>query len=480
MNRLIAWWEEDRLWGTLVLSWLFTVFASFFNSLVFPTLTVPLVGTLYLFRIVLPVTVVLYGVWQFRHRRDFWKEVSTAEKWCYALIAILLVYGGLSLLRAIDVGWTLGRLINLCFDLLYFFLALRLLKNPKVRRATGILLAGMLVLLCLLGIYEVFCGGVVDPKYDHYQRLELFMGTYQFPVVFSGNTNDYAMTLIYLSGVLMLECVQAKDSGSIRTGWIVLLALTLVFLMVASTARLNQLCLLILFLGLSIWGLWGSHRRRSLPLLLLCCILLVQFAQEYRYIVPKYVGSGTQTVEQAEAPVQRPARETLGDELYVVDEATGEKKFRTEGSAGPRALLLLHAKDCFLESYGLGVGLGNTEILARDREVIPNARFWSIHCFLARLTADYGVFALVPLCAVAALLFRKDWRAVQTGRRAGNRDQVIRGVFHILCLVIFPISSTASSDAQDCLPMWLYLGYLVECLPEHTEFLQPVEDEGER
>ena len=34
------------------------------------------------------------------------------------------------------------------------------------------------------------------------------------------------------------------------------------------------------------------------------------------------------------------------------------------------------------------------------------------------------------------------------------------GVLYLLAVIIFPIASTASGDAQNSLPMWLFLGYL--------------------
>ncbi|MCQ2421250.1 MAG: hypothetical protein MJ118_08945, partial [Clostridia bacterium] len=126
--------------------------------------------------------------------------------------------------------------------------------------------------------------------------------------------------------------------------------------------------------------------------------------------------------------------------------------------------LLLHAWSCLIESHGLGVGLGNTETLAARRLDIS---VWegntqdSIHCFLARLAADYGVFALLPLCAIAFLLLKQVFFSLSAAIRRRDRRSIAYSLSLFAALLAFPIISTASSDAQDDLFMWFYLSMLV-------------------
>ena len=121
-----------------------------------------------------------------------------------------------------------------------------------------------------------------------------------------------------------------------------------------------------------------------------------------------------------------------------------------------RVLLILHAFRCFKDSHFLGVGLGNTEMLAAQEDI----GLTNIHCFVARLLGDYGIFVLLPLAAIAVLLLRSAFRAFFYGLRH-NRRILASGLMFFFVLLTYPILSTISSDAQDILPMWLYLGLVV-------------------
>ncbi|PWM76099.1 MAG: hypothetical protein DBX59_00035, partial [Bacillota bacterium] len=156
-----------------------------------------------------------------------------------------------------------------------------------------------------------------------------------------------------------------------------------------------------------------------------------------------------------------PDKRSLADEFYEFDSKTGAKKLSTKGSAGVRTRLLLHSFRCFRDSYGLGVGLGNTEIMAKEQEVIPDARIWSIHCFIARIIGDYGLFAAVPLTVIAVMLIKQGIVSIIASRRKSARPLLALAALYLVIMLCYPVVSTASSDAQDILSMWLYLGMLV-------------------
>ena len=483
--------KTDKLWRVLALCWLLTVFTSFFNSY-FLSVSLPVVGTLFPFRIMLPITAVLYFIWVIKNREPIWRGTSALEKWCYILVAILLLYGAVSLLRAMDFSWSFRRLFNLCFDLCFFFLMLRLCRNKQLLKATLMVLFVMLAVISLLGIYEVFFGGIVNDAYDDFKRLYVFNGLFQYPIVFSGNTNDYATTLIFLYVVLLLAVLRKGIEIRKREYvWIVLMGTVVYFLALAGDSRLCEACFFLLVVGMFLYFLLCQKRRIRIAVLLILGILCVEFIVQYRYIVPPiqqylsevqaYQAEQTDTPESVSAEpvpsenadheVQQPTlvlgdqgKQTLEEQFFDTDEETGEKALRDEGSAGIRVHLLLHAFDCIKESYGLGVGLGNTETLAAQRGVVPE---WadkpqnSIHCFLARLGADYGIFALVPLCVIAFLLLKRIVQLLVYGIRSRNRNHVAYAVLFFFCIVIYPILSTASSDAQDIIPMWIYLAGMV-------------------
>ena len=469
-EKILVSWRQDKLYTALLGCWLATVLASFFGIYLLP-ITIPIVGTIYAFRVLLPIAVVLYLIWAVRNGESLWRGVSTLEKWCDIFGAILLIYGAVSLFRAVEFSWTFRRLFNLTYDLFFFWMVIRMLRIPIARKWTMNICAVMLGILVVLGLYEVFFGGIVDSKYDDYQRVRFFNEVLQYPVVFDGNTNDFSATLLYLFSALLLWWLQpGKIEGRPKA---VLLALLGMFSYIIPLISESQLCsagVKILTIGLLLWLFIGKHKGRAIiPLLLIVGILFTEFSGRYYYLKPQVdayfqaLQSETSNNNETNTTIiqlQKPNQESLQDQFLEINSETGETQLRQDGSAGVRARLLIHAGQCFVESYGLGVGLGNTEVLAKERAITQNG-IWSIHCFIVRLIADYGIFALIPLCIIAALLLKRVALLLLQACRQHNKEMIGYALLAFCVLLLYPFVSTASSDAQDSLTMWLYLGTIV-------------------
>ncbi len=464
-ERILQSWQRDKKYTLMVGFWLATVVSAFFGSYLLPV-SLPVFGTLFAFRFLLPITVVLYFVWAIPRKEKFWNGIPTIEKWCYIFAIALLIYGVLSLFWAMDFQWTFRRLFNLAYDVFFFLMVLRIYHIPEVRNLTVRVCTVMLAALLLLGLYEVFFGGVLDPVYDDYKRVYIFGGIYQFPVVFSGNTNDYASTLLFLLSIFLVWRLQPEKKWSRLAALSVALFAVFTYALVEfSGARLCMVGCLILFIGIFFYFVFGEKKKPGrilVPLFIILGVLGVEFATRYHYLMPRIVAyvQALQQGESASLDIQDPEGESLGDQFFEVDESTGQLVLRAEGSAGIRARLLVHAGECFANSYGLGVGLGNTEMLAKKLEVIPDAKIWSIHCFLARLISDFGVFALIPMGAIVFLILKNLLQKGIQGIRKKNRLQMGYIALLLCILVLYPVVSTASSDAQDLLMMWLYLGVI--------------------
>lgn len=492
MQKLLAVWKTNKLEGSLLFCWLLTVFFSFWGSSIL-SFSVPLVGKLFPFRIFLPITALLYLIWMLRGNDRIWKDSTLLEKCVYGFIAILVLYGIASLPRALDFMWTFRKLFNLSLDLCFFFLMLRLCRKPEVRKATLSVCFLMLLVLMAMGSYEIFFGGIVNPAYngDRCQDFTLFLSRFQYPVVFSGNTNDYAILLTFFYALFSLSSLREQHPS--RAVHIAVTVFTY-FLLLATRSRLCLLAFWLLILAqLCAWLVQGRRAAMRSSAILLLCLCCVWFSNQYRYIVPPiqaYIAQMTEYREQAgtfspsETPggplappkpslqIGDPRQETLDEQFFAVDEETGEKMLREDDSAGVRTLLLLHAWNCFRGSYGLGVGLGNTETLAAQQMIHSNwagHSQYSIHCFLARLAADCGVFALLPLCVIGLLLLKSVLAALLQSAKRRDKGGVAYGLLFLAVLLIYPIVSTASSDAQDNLEMWMYLAIVVLLAAERHE-----------
>ena len=280
-------WKADKLWMSLVLCWMATVFFSYFGSGLL-IMEVPMVGGLYPFRILLPITAVLYLLWAFQTKEHVFRDSSTLEKWCYVLIAAMLVYGVVSLFRAIDFMWTFRRLFNLSFDLCFFFLTLRLCRHKEVFRYSLHVCAVAFILLCVAGIYEVFCGGILDDAYDHYKRFELMGTFFQAPVVTAGNTNDFSLILGFSCAIFLLarEWVPFNAQSKILYYSPLLLMPAAYFLAVAGSSRLIICSYWALLSGLFLAVLINNRRAWWILSIIVVLFLGTHFISQYRYIVP--------------------------------------------------------------------------------------------------------------------------------------------------------------------------------------------------
>lgn len=475
MTHLAEQWKGDKLCVLLAIGWLLTVVASFFGSYLLP-IELPGVGTWYAFRTLLPITLILYVFCAVKRRVFFWKDSTPIEKWCYIFIASMLVCCVVSVPRAIDLTFSVRRIMNLALDLVFFFLGLRLCRNNKIRKLTIYTCAVMIAFIMLLGLCEVFFGGIAENQKINLSFFVLFRNFYS-PVVFSGNTNDYNATIIMMLAVIMLDFLPHKGQKNVkgRLFYVILTFSIGYFLVVAGEARLCKIGYDVLLAALFLYVFIVERKFRWVPILILCFVLITQTVTRWHYIYPQGQAFFQELSENGKTDksffhiFKDPDKSPLIDEFIKVDNATGQEVVNGATSAGARTKLLVYAWRCFWDSKTLGVGLGNTEMLARDNEVIENAKYWNIHCFLARIIADGGLFALVPLCAIAFLMLRAALQGIIEAIRKKRRSACGYSLWLLASIIIYPVVSTASSDAQDIFPMWLYLAILaLHCAYAHN------------
>ena len=81
--------------------------------------------------------------------------------------------------------------------------------------------------------------------------------------------------------------------------------------------------------------------------------------------------------------------------------------------------------------------------------------------FILPSLAGVSIFVLIPLCAIIFLLLRKIWQIFVAGIKAKDIGAIAKALLFLCCCCVFPIVSTAPSDAQDILAMWLYLSIII-------------------
>ena len=120
MKHLSAVWKEDKLWGAVLISWYLTVFSSFFGFYLFK-IALPVGGHFFLYRGVLPLTVILFIAWCIRRKKNPFSGLTAFEKAFLLLVVIMLLYGTVSFFFAINKSYGYQNIFLLELTLRSFF-----------------------------------------------------------------------------------------------------------------------------------------------------------------------------------------------------------------------------------------------------------------------------------------------------------------------------------------------------------------------
>ena len=451
---IINRWKNDKLKAALEIFWLLTVFFCFFGSAVF-LIKIPGIPALYPFRVLLPITALLYLIWAIREKRNPWKGASFIQRASYVLCTILIVYGTLSLRLAIDSSFTAPLWITLCFDLVFFALALELCNDQRLFINTARCALVSFLIQIAFGMEEVLINDTIFTHRYHNYNFAFLGKLYRAPVVAAGNTNDYVMGLVFTLALVLLYWVWQGRKG--KYAWVPAVLFGPVYFLICSAgSRLCTISFWILMIGFIMYCLTQDRKKLWIPVV---TVLLVGFvvygcnsdpeAKRVSMTLPESYGQTQNNLQD----------QTLKEEIFATDGETGEVTLNVTFSGGVRVSLLLHTMDCFLQSKGMGVGLGNTAQLAKV-DAAQRDGIWAIHCFIARMAADFGIWFLIPLLVIAGAMLWFGLRFVLAEIKNRRWTNVMTGILYMLTVIVFPIASTASGDAQNSLPMWLFLGYL--------------------
>lgn len=480
MKTLINEWRSDKLKTTVTVFWLLTVFFCFFGSTVL-LVKLPGLPALYPFRVLLPVTTLLHLVWLIREKRNPWKIADFTQRTAYILCAVLLVYSTLSLTRAIDFEFTFTLWITLCFDLVFFALMIDLCSDKKRFVATVRCALITLLIHMVMGGIEIVEGGFFNTKFD---EVFFFFGVpFASPSVSTGNPNDYAMMLVFMLALMLLYWAWHGYPG--KKNWIPVLLIAPVYGLIFTTlGRLCTLSFWILMVPFALYTLTSKERilRVLVPTVVLLSIIITFLSygssipvgqtklQQKPVPVSAEIEIPDLDLPLAEDPEGATVKSTAATSEALEQKAQIDEILADMDSSGAvRLKLLLHALRCFIDSKGMGVGLGNTAQLAKTTAE-SRGGVWGIHCFLARMAADFGIFFLIPLLLIAFKMLQFGIAFTLREIKKRNWENAMTGALYLASVLIYPIASTAPGDAQNVLPMWLFMGSIV-LFPVHVRQL---------
>jgi len=459
------------------------ILSSFWGAVLLP-ITVPGIGEIFLFRVALLLFFCFYLYDIIKKKQNPLKGCTKIEKIVFILVAIIVLYGIISLVRSIDFIFTFKKLFNLCFDLLFLISIILYINN---RRKVNITMFNCLInvlLLQFMGIYEIFMGGIFSTHNNIYQRFPFFdLRLLQPPIVSFVNENDYTSTLLFCVPFLVMfllyhyQNTNKKEYKFLLLSILVFIISSSYFIVKVSSSRLVMLAFSFTLIGIVLFSILFQRKLFKMVLICFLCITFVFLMENYTVIRVKtinYINTVKYEIElrnndkdEVKKPVileipTLPSKNNVSiiDQFIQVDENTNEVTVNSDTSAGVRVKLMMFAMKTFLDSKGLGVGLGNTEQLAKVVADEQLGGLWSLHCFPIRLIADMGIFILFPVTILMLMILKNFFSIISKYYKKGLRNKSII-VFTIISILCFPFLVTSSSDAQDLLGMWLYIAGII-------------------
>lgn len=450
-NWLMEQYEADKLGFFLTTMWLITLGSAFAGDAVF-TVHVPGLGALLPFRVFLPVTFVLYLVRMVKRDEHVWRDSSKAAKACMFLIVVMLVHSAVSLPYALNYAWSFRRFFNLVLDLAFFFLMLRMCRDRQTLKLTMYVCWAAFIVLAVLGGWETLFGPLFHPD-ARIQMVNFFGLRVYSPMVIYNNTNDYMASLMFIAVFLLIWWARAPQKKHWHTVFGTMLIL--LYLVECAAARLLSLALWVLIVAMFVYAL-KMHKVGIRTILVVIVVVCMLTAGSIYSII----------ASNADHPEEDPS---LKDQFL-----------QSDSSAGARLRLMIHAFECFYESKGAGVGIGNTEQLALEKAVAYDGKIYAIHCFIARLLGDYGLWVGIPFCYLVVQLLKYGIDVFRYGTVKKNKEAKAFSILYFAIVVAYLFISTTPAEAQDILPMWMYLSALV-LLPQADGWkLEPEQSRKQR
>lgn len=424
---------------TLNILWIVTLFSAFFREALFPIVVGP-IGTVYLFRVLVPITFLYFSLKLVKDKDNLWSRSTSMMKAVYVLFAIVIIHGMFSIFIALDTVHTLNRFMNITLEVIFCTLAINMI--PRDYKFNLRVITGTVILTQLMGFYETFFGGIFRDTLGIGRFFYLSDKVREVPILFYGNINDYASSLAMITVILTWFTLRMKNRSEIYKAekyyaWIILF--------------INFMTWYLAHCALSDMVIWTMN----VHIIMLLLAMIIGKIGSYRVYVAGLV---------IFLILNMPILVDIGDYNLTSKFYTEDSELDVEATGGIRITLIKYCITTLVESNGLGVGLGNTETMGGNIDLIPK---WegspqvSMHCFPLRVLADMGIFLLVPLLGVvyyASQSVKVVSDKIKERSKSTRWLNLLGVTIPLICYIVFSVSS---SDAQDLLLMWLFFALVL-------------------
>lgn len=408
------WWEN--------VFYLF-LFSAFFGPAILNYSIGPF--SLFPFRILFPFMAVIFLYLYFKDSVFTWNQIHTKKVlW---LFVFWLVYALLSLLWVKSLTQGVMDLIFLLMGIgIIFFMVFLITKYKQFQYIFNIWIVSFLV---ILGI------GVIN----HVLRIHLPISRISSANPFYGyiptsvfvNENDFASFLslsifFVLSGILYFRNLFVRTAG-------LLLILVSIYMLEVTSSRANILAVVI---GLGFWF-----------------VFLTEVKFKIKLIFWASIASGISSILFFEKV------NSLFNAIYQLVLSLIVTSGSDETSTDIRLNLLKNSLIFLQNTFGFGVGTGNSEFFMKNYAVYPTGNIVNVHNWWVEILVNYGVVIFTLYCLIYLYLV-KELYVINKDIPEQSQLKVV-SVALLLAMIVFPLSSVSPSSQIALNYFWVLYGFVI-------------------
>lgn len=365
-----------------------------------PIVEVEGIGNLYLFRLMIPILLLLFFKAKFHNNRVLHNTI--------VLFVVWLLCATVSLLWSFNFSNSVSALFNYIICFIWVVWLVGVVKTKRMFQNMILFMTGIILVCCVLGIYEAYTG-IYMFNVQEGLDVHLTSAGLHYPVVFFFNPNDFMFFVIGIIPFLFYVVRERIRRKSLRK------------------------IMYIAYTGLSCYMLWLADCRMGfivLPFMLFVFLLSKNFKKRFPIALVVLISVAVIILLRYPQLIQSFLRESRWDIWH-------------------------DAINNFYQSKFLGTGLGNANYHLANvtyASDITATHFWFLQIFV-----ELGIFFIPAFLVWYYKIFKSGVRMI----KSSNKNYRRRGrVVIVFIVALIPMSTMSSSFA--ILPVfWTYIAFLL-------------------
>ncbi len=349
-------------------------------------------------------------------------------------LLIWILYAAISYLWSKDRGSTLKDVISLCTNISLIIIVIYFFRSLKDYEKFYNLWLLIMIPLLGVGLWNHITGQQLTEytfKIAPYAK-DSFMHAPR--ATFTG-PNEYA-TYLSLNIPFVITFIRYGSNKTLKLAGLIGLLLCL-YLLIYTQSRANYIAVMF---GLIFWYLYlvrNPTTKMAIAMMITALgLLLILF-------------SG-------------PIIATIDD--IFISQMTSLTQSTEEGSVNIRMNLIKNSVQFLLDSFGLGIGAGNSEYYMRNYGIYNTHGITNVHNWWVELLTEYGVFIFMLYLIFYLSIILKLIRMYKESHSAIER-KICESL--LACLSIFLFACISSSSLLNFMPQWILFAFCLGFLNCH-------------